>query len=58
MMKAISPYRKLADQAKINARNAVRADCRNWFLSLARTMTALADAMKEPPLKPRRASPL
>ncbi len=54
MMKAISPYRKLADQANINARKAVSADCRNWFLSLARTMTALADALKEPPLKPRR----
>jgi hypothetical protein len=44
--KAIRQYRKLADWATINAgRMTVRAD-RDWFLSLARTMTALADALE------------
>jgi hypothetical protein len=47
--KTISQYRKFADSAKINAQKAVDADSRDWFLSLAQTMTALADALQEKP---------
>ena len=47
--KTISQYRKFADAAKINAQKAVDADSRDWFLSLAQTMTALADALQEKP---------
>jgi len=47
--KTISQYRKLADSAKMNAQNALDADSRAWFLSLAQTMTALADALQEKP---------
>jgi hypothetical protein len=43
---AVRQYRQLADWATINAgRMTVHAD-RDWFLSLASTMTALADAME------------
>jgi hypothetical protein len=45
--KAISQYRKLADQAKINAEKTTDETAREWFLSLAKTMDALADALQD-----------
>ena len=48
--RSISQYRKLADTAKLNARIAADTSSREWFLSLEKTMTALADALeKQPP---------
>jgi hypothetical protein len=44
--KAIAQYRKLADQAKLNAAKAGDDAGKEWFLSLAKTMTALADALQ------------
>jgi hypothetical protein len=50
--KAIAQYRKLADQAKLNAEKVTDEAGREWFLSLANTMTALANALKEGPRQP------
>jgi len=47
--KTIAQYRKLADQAKFNADRSADEAGRTWFLSLAKTMTALADALQEKP---------
>ncbi|HXI99913.1 MAG TPA: hypothetical protein VNH44_01745 [Micropepsaceae bacterium] len=44
--KTILQYRKLADQAKVNAEKAGDEAGKEWFLSLAKTMTALADALE------------
>ena len=45
--KTIAQHRELAEQAKINAQNALDADRTDWFLSLTQTMTALADAQQD-----------
>lgn len=48
--RTISQYRRLADMAKLNAGIAVDSESRDWFLSLAKSMTAFADALeKQPP---------
>ena len=49
--RTISQYRMFADQAKTNAGRAIDDDSREWFLSLAKTMTRLADALQEQVLK-------
>ena len=48
--RSISQYRKLADTAKLNATKAVDLSSRDWFLSLAKTMTVLADTLEKQPL--------
>ena len=48
--KLIGQYRLLADQAKRNAAMSSDKDGREWFQSLAKTMTALADALERPNL--------
>lgn len=41
--KMANQYRKLAQQALTNARRAIDLNARHWFLSLADTMTRLAE---------------
>jgi hypothetical protein len=41
----VGQYKTLADQAKRNAAMAPDRDSREWFLSLAKTMSALANAL-------------
>jgi hypothetical protein len=43
---AIVHYRMVADRAKVNADFAEDAVGRDWFLSLARSITALADTLQ------------
>jgi hypothetical protein len=43
----IAQYRQLSDQATINAARAADSDGKNWFLSLAKSMAALADSLKQ-----------
>jgi hypothetical protein len=45
MRSAIVHYRMVADRAKVNADMAEDAVGRDWFLSLARSITALADTL-------------
>jgi hypothetical protein len=45
--RAIAQYRKLAEQAKINAQRAADKSAREWFLSLAKSMNDLAAALQE-----------
>jgi hypothetical protein len=45
--RTIAQYRKLADQAKTNAARAANAEGKDWFLSLAKSMADLADALQE-----------
>jgi hypothetical protein len=47
--KTISQYRKLAKQAEGNAARVGDAEAREWFLSLAKTMTNLAAALGRTP---------
>jgi hypothetical protein len=49
LRRTILQYRRLADMARLNAGMAVDSESRDWFLSLAKSMTALADALEEQP---------
>jgi hypothetical protein len=46
MRSAIVHYRTVADRAKVNAEMAEDAVGRDWFLSLARSITSLADTLQ------------
>jgi hypothetical protein len=45
--RTITQYRKLAEQAKINAQRAADRSAREWFLSLAKSMNDLAAGLED-----------